>query len=185
MIDGKDIKAKRKAFNWSAKKLAEVLNVNKDNIYKWEKGTKISDPEEYLRVQEWLKSGKLENVPHGTSNLSDSQPNYGQQAKTDDTYKIILNLSESSIRHADAALLREHNYKETMDRLKSIGGDPEQMPPASEARLNKVLEILAEIGSGQKKWKTFDEGVSELYRIFYGSQKKGTRDGSGKVSKGR
>lgn len=57
MLSGKTIREKRKAEKLSVEALAKRLDINKDNLYKWEKGTKITDPESYLKLQNWLESG--------------------------------------------------------------------------------------------------------------------------------
>jgi len=50
----------------SAEALAELLGVKKENIYKWERGTRPSDPDIYLKIETWLREGpELSNVPHG------------------------------------------------------------------------------------------------------------------------
>jgi transcriptional regulator with XRE-family HTH domain len=58
MFDGKKIKEKRSSLNWSASKLAKHLKVKAGNIYKWEQGIRPSDPEEFIKVQEWLNDSK-------------------------------------------------------------------------------------------------------------------------------
>lgn len=63
MLLGDQIKSRRKAEKLSAEALAEKLRVSKDNIYKWEKGTKPSDPEDYVKIKAWLDS-KLEEIPN-------------------------------------------------------------------------------------------------------------------------
>lgn len=62
MALGDDIKLKRKTAGLSAEALADLIGVSKDNLYKWEKGTKPSDPEDYLKITAWL-SGKVEFIP--------------------------------------------------------------------------------------------------------------------------
>lgn len=66
MLKGEDIRDKRKRLRWSAERLAQHLSVNKDNIYKWEKGKKPQDPEDYIKIMDWLKvpEQQLEPVPH-------------------------------------------------------------------------------------------------------------------------
>lgn len=59
---GRKIRDKRKAEKLSADELANKLKVSRDSLYKWEKGTKPSDPEDYLRLMNWLNSG-VETVP--------------------------------------------------------------------------------------------------------------------------
>jgi len=58
MFDGKQIKEKRTSLKWSASKLARHLKVKAGNIYKWEQGIKPSNPEEFIKVQEWLNDSK-------------------------------------------------------------------------------------------------------------------------------
>lgn len=66
MFTGKELKEKRKLLKLSAKKLADILSVKKDNIYKWEKGIRPNNAEDYIKVEKWIH-GKLENVPHETN----------------------------------------------------------------------------------------------------------------------
>lgn len=75
------IKQKRKTERLSAEALAEKLGFKKANIYKWEKGSKPSDPEEFQKLMEWL-DGKLENVPRDTQHkvLRDPDVEYIQEA---------------------------------------------------------------------------------------------------------
>lgn len=65
MFTGDQLKQKRKSAGLSAEALAKLLSVKKDNIYKWEKGTRPTDPEDFLKVSNWV-AGKIEIVPHGT-----------------------------------------------------------------------------------------------------------------------
>lgn len=55
------IKAKRKRERLSAEDLALKLGLKKENIYKWERGSTPSDPEEYKIIQDWLNN--LESIP--------------------------------------------------------------------------------------------------------------------------
>ena len=65
MISGQEIRSKRKSLGLSANDLALKINVKLDNLYKWEKGAKPQDPEDYLKLMNWY-NGKLESVPHET-----------------------------------------------------------------------------------------------------------------------
>ena len=68
---GEQIKNKRLRERLSAEDLAIRLNVKKENIYKWERGSTPSDPEVYARVQDWL-TDKVEN----SRNYSDDHQKY-------------------------------------------------------------------------------------------------------------
>jgi len=65
MFDYKQIGIKRRELKMSVKGLADLLAIDVENLYKWEKGTKISDPGAYNKLENWL-SNKVENVPHET-----------------------------------------------------------------------------------------------------------------------
>lgn len=54
MLEGHKLRLKRKKLKLSAERLGEILGVSQENIYKWEKGTQPSVPEQYLRVMKWL-----------------------------------------------------------------------------------------------------------------------------------
>jgi transcriptional regulator with XRE-family HTH domain len=72
ILDLKDqIRKKRKALRLSAEDLATLIGVNKENIYKWEKGTKPSNPEDYIKLMNWLK-GTLENIPKNDQEMEPS-----------------------------------------------------------------------------------------------------------------
>jgi transcriptional regulator with XRE-family HTH domain len=71
MFTGEEIRKKRKQSGLSVEELADLLKVNKDNLYKWEKGIKPSRPEDYLAIENWLNK-ILENVPRETGNRSNS-----------------------------------------------------------------------------------------------------------------
>lgn len=62
MFTGEQIRSKRKGLKMSVEQLADLLRVKPDNLYKWEKGTKPNNAEDYLKIENWL-SGKMENVP--------------------------------------------------------------------------------------------------------------------------
>ena len=53
------IKTKRQQQRISAEYLAQMLNVTKENIYKWERGSKPSDPEVYNRLMKWLGESEI------------------------------------------------------------------------------------------------------------------------------
>lgn len=67
MFDGKKIREKRRSLGLSAEALADILNVEPGNIYKWEKGHRPRNPEELMKVEKWLGS---------TSNGEDYEKKY-------------------------------------------------------------------------------------------------------------
>jgi|SRR6185437_7465710 len=71
MDKGELIKARRKELGLSVPKLAKMLAVPKDRIYKWEKGTRPSLYEDQQKIERFL-SGNVENFPI----LEESQADY-------------------------------------------------------------------------------------------------------------
>lgn len=55
MWDAKQLKEKRAADRLSAEKLAKLLGTTKENIYKWETGTKPMQNGMYKKVQDYIK----------------------------------------------------------------------------------------------------------------------------------
>lgn len=71
---GQKIRVLRKAKGLSVEEFAAKHNLNKANLYKWETGTKPSDPEDFIKLENILK---LESVPHETDNQNQNGgPNY-------------------------------------------------------------------------------------------------------------
>lgn len=67
MTIGEKIKAFRKQRKLSVAKFALMYGLSQDNLYKWEKGTKPSDPDDYKRLEKIL-----ENNPDSLSNISNA-----------------------------------------------------------------------------------------------------------------
>ncbi len=51
---GELIKAKRQKQDISAQQLADYIGVKVFNVYKWENGSKPSDPDVYQKLKDWL-----------------------------------------------------------------------------------------------------------------------------------
>lgn len=75
----------------SVPKLAIRLGLNHNNIYKWQKGAKPSDPEEYKIITKWITEN-LENVPRGIE--QGETPKIEMDANI--LMQAVLNLSESN-----------------------------------------------------------------------------------------
>lgn len=77
--------------------LAGILGIPKDRIYKWQKGSKPSDMEDYMKVNEWLES-----VPRADKNgvsRQDTNPDmpYIHTNSTDRTGKLGLSVENQLI----------------------------------------------------------------------------------------
>lgn len=77
MVNGESIRQKRKKDGMNARELADYLDVKVENLYKWEKGHKPTDPEDYIKLEKWL-SGKSESVPKKNTPVASLQPQGGQ-----------------------------------------------------------------------------------------------------------
>jgi len=69
MVSGQEIKAKRIELKLSAPQLGARLGIDPENIYKWEKGTKPSDPDDYKKIEKFVLEGleyleSMEDVPN-------------------------------------------------------------------------------------------------------------------------
>lgn len=79
---GDQIKAKRQKERLSAEDLARKLGLKKENIYKWERGSTPSNPEDYKIITDWL------------NNLEHSPPALENSTTHDDTRELIKVLKE-------------------------------------------------------------------------------------------
>jgi transcriptional regulator with XRE-family HTH domain len=88
---GDRIKRKREKERLSAEDLAIKLGLKSSNIYKWERGSTPSNPEDYNKINAWLNN--LEYVPNDPKVNSDLETELANiQAtliKLDATAKII------------------------------------------------------------------------------------------------
>lgn len=58
---GARLRALRTKNGWIVADLEKAWDVSSNNIYKWEKGTKPTNPKHYLGLQAFLRTGKLES----------------------------------------------------------------------------------------------------------------------------
>lgn len=61
MFTGKEIREKRESLRMSAATLAAILKTTKENVYKWEGGTKPSKHEDVISIESWL-NGQPETI---------------------------------------------------------------------------------------------------------------------------
>lgn len=101
---GEQLKARRKQLKLSVVRLAEMLDIPKERIYKWEKGTKPSTVEDHLKIDEFL-SGKME----GFTNLEEPQEPYGidYKAKYIQLLEKTLQEKEEKIKKLENSFVTE------------------------------------------------------------------------------
>lgn len=108
--EGARIKEKRDSQDLSAEKLALKLGVTKENIYKWERGSKPSDPDQLAALMKWLND--LEN---GTNKMADGTAKH--EAKPD----LLATLMETmtQLMKTQNSLLEEQK-KEVVSKISTI-----------------------------------------------------------------
>lgn len=135
MFTGDEIKRMRKQQNISAIKLAHLLNVKVENLYKWEKGHRPTDPTDYIKIESWL-SGKLENVPRDTVSTGNNL-----DTPKELPWQIIDRLSKGIENITEANLL-------LAKRISSDGSGPTSLPVQEERKGSGVSDVKL---SGKKR----------------------------------
>lgn len=90
---------------------ADRFGIKIDNLYKWEKGTKPSDAEDFLKLEEILK---LENIPPPSNLINDTRPPYSKKeleneflkTRVKDLEKIIQGL-EKDVRNLEEKIIQQ------------------------------------------------------------------------------
>jgi transcriptional regulator with XRE-family HTH domain len=108
-FDGRAIRKKRDELGLSARQLAEQLQVDKGNLYKWEKGHTPADPQDYIKITNWLGAG-VESVPRETVNHSTNGSKQAHEAPMSHSQPV----QERYIK------LLEETVKEKKDQLKEL-----------------------------------------------------------------
>lgn len=154
MVEGIEIRKRRKGLGLSAKELADILGVKEANIYKWEKGHKPNNPEEYLLLQRWL-NGKFENVPHekgrnlSTEGLSLTVDDYireivRQRDFAEDLVKNYITKIDTNLSTAlgGVQLLTLHVESAREVVLDSLGRLEKKKPGALRVEADKAVERI-------------------------------------------
>lgn len=71
MFTGKELRAKRESLRLSAAKLATILKTTKENIYKWEGGTKPSKHEDMINIENWMNGVPeiVKDIPRASNGI--------------------------------------------------------------------------------------------------------------------
>lgn len=97
VYNGKPIRDKRKKLGLSAKELGELIGVKDDNIYKWEKGTKPHDPEDFLKIETWLKDESVPDSKNGAVVQNKAQHGTNSQKQGLDLIKEVTRLIDEHL----------------------------------------------------------------------------------------
>lgn len=169
MFKGEDIRKKRKSLQLTVDELASIIGVKSDNLYKWEKGTRPNNAEDYLKVENWL-TGKLESVPHETPRQEDRPRvvNEGESKYGESFSDRILRLMESNNRILEQQARTNTNLSETNRRLSDelINSRTESKNPLDDpSKWADLRELLADLASG-KRFRSKQEAVAAIRSIF-------------------
>jgi transcriptional regulator with XRE-family HTH domain len=146
---------KRNSLGLSVPKLAEVLGIPSDRIYKWEQGKGNPKGADVEKVKNWL-----EEIPDN-SKVPESE--YGKTY----TEKALYNLTESNrlIAESNASLAQSNKELVQMVKAKTIGDDHLQTEKQLNVVRRAVVEFLLQVAAG-KRWKTEEEaGLAYSRRI--------------------
>jgi hypothetical protein len=159
-------------------------------LAKAEKGDGLSDTyikaiiDKYKVSEEWLKFGRGKMfgeiphiVPHETTKntpkpedvkneVGDGEEKYDKVKEERLTLQAIFNLTESNrqLAESNASLARSH--EELVHMLKGSTANAQPRITVDDAAMRTdFLELIAKIGSGEKLWKTAEEGAAALNRF--------------------
>lgn len=182
MLNGNLIREKRKRLKLSVEQLSEHLGIKAENLYKWEKGTKITDMEAYRRLESWLK-GEVENVPReignisSNSSISDSKTFYGHEismASYTDLIQINKNLSLAQLQAEQRAKIDAEARKELIaqnetltrlleeERAINLAVRKESQTDRRNLAVAEILEQVARIGVKAGLYKSLDQAAGIL-----------------------
>lgn len=178
-----DLKAIRKKHNLTQEELANKLGITRQLVISIEKGKPMSKSVQKL-VENFDRSEVIVNAVHEAEvkyepvkrAMSSDLPKYIPTDKN-----ALLSIAESNRLLAESQkisaesnrilvesqqkLIETNAYLVTV-KTKTTGNDDQDIPPAVHAKLDNLLEAIAEVGSG-KKWHSKQEALATLGKSFY------------------
>jgi len=165
---GERIKEKRKAERLSAQDLAIKLKLRKENIYKWERGSTPSNPEDYKKIMDWLNN--LENVPRNTmpgksgadletGTVQEPEAIYGKKQELMEVLVQLMRTQNHILQRQEEDLVNRVRKMET--NLDFVAGKAESLSFDLDSGRTTVLRSLARI----EKRKETDELLNEADRL--------------------
>lgn len=134
---GEKIKAKRKKERLSAEDLATKLGLKSTNIYKWERGSTPSNPEEYMKITQWLNN--LESTPiHKTA----EDDKVKVETKASNNPNPYLKLLEDNDRFFKTEY---HNLLISLNKILEIGMRSEELIKLNLEHVGNVEAHLKEV----------------------------------------
>lgn len=185
--------------NLNVLEIARNSGIPSSRIYKWLDGKgqpKLEDSEKLLK---WAKKN-LDNVPRAPQEdgigitMEEEEHTYKKtepnQSKDSGilTLQALVNLTESNKQLAESnhSLSRSHERLVNMVQ-KSTGDGQSEIPVSVSAKIADFLELIAELGTGKKIWKSKEEALAVLSKFVPvpGGQGEavGTHHGSDKRSR--
>lgn len=159
--------------------LAKKLNISKQGLYQLYK-SKAFAPDTIARIEKALQlkwgevKGNIEgNVPRETKQEAKEAARDSKPLEL----KAVFELAESNRLLAEANksiadsnrdlaasnLILARNNEDMVKTV--IAGAPLQTPLDVAARFAEVLVLIAQVGSGEKKWKSTEQGLAEIHKL--------------------
>lgn len=176
---GQKIRNRRLQEGLSAQKLANKLGLKKENIYKWEGGSKPQDPEEFRIVENWLNN--VEAVPNGSKEdqtpsgvesryvqlmeerISEFKERLQELKKVIEHHQHLYDLVSASLQHfqSDQIVIRELIVALLEQGfLRLTNGNPEK---AKQKMYLLRQEILQKIGTSLQPDTFVHDGTSDRH----------------------
>lgn len=166
----------------SVPEFSVATGIPKDRIYKWKQQGTSPKAEDEKTIQAWINGETVENSPQSAAVA-------GIKAESLDPAGLLEVLKNVSMGHkevcASIPILADN---ERMILLKMpTEGVREDKNLADPEILVRVVQVLAEISSGQLKYRSFDEAMRELGIRFelhksYKGNPKGTQPSVSKLN---
>ncbi len=174
---GEKIRQLRIAKGLSVPAFAAKYNLNKANLYKWESGTKPSHHEDYIELEKILfsENNKTKNMANEEEQEYKSK-NKDVKSKdlhgTDKTMETVYSLAESNKTLVDSHKLLVETNANLVGMIKvmskTTGSVAQDIQKDVYAKLDNLLEAIAEVASG-KKYHSKQEALATLGKNFYES----------------
>jgi hypothetical protein len=140
---------------YSMEEAAQALGISRTALYSQTAG-EVND--EYIQN---VKS-KLPRVQFSFNRVEEDQEEYGG----DLSMKTIYSLAQSNKQIAESNASLSRSNEELVMMMKATVNVQKQTDLNVSTRFADLLELIAEIGSGKKKWMSKQEAVAELSKRF-------------------
>lgn len=174
-----ELKEVMKSKGVNVPELAAQTGIPKGRIYGWDNDDTQPKAADQLKLRKWMSGETLTNL-----NKTEASQ-FKESSITDQT---ILELAKSQTKLADANKTLAETNSRLERRLPAIEGSPIDTVPIEGRAIELFLEKAAHLGV-PRLWKTVEQGVDELSKIFLEIESKtsakGKRGDGNKLSKAK